>query len=220
MTCSGMSAGCYAERAQCRDLSYQRLFNAQGGVPVYSPGRLIVVAALVVQPSSAMCGGPVTSAGLLQSTSSWHQRLWITSAVRPLSQWLSTPARSRMSEPTSSQSRLIWDLAAETTLAAMCAACVGCSGRDRARQYSHSCVMTSKQTKSLPQAVQPCGRLPWTTPVVCQQQICMQWRCWLLGHCRPYGCKPLPNCLGHWAAEHDMAEAGQLILAGCMWAEV
>ena len=71
--------------------------------------------------------------GLLQSTSSWHQRLWNTSAVmvgRPLSQGLSTPARSRMSEPTSSQSRLIWDLAAETTLAGMCAACVGCSGRD------------------------------------------------------------------------------------------
>ena len=39
------------------------------------------------------------------------------------------------------------------------------------------------------------------------------------GYC-PYDCKPLPNCLGHWAAEHDMAEGGQLILTGCMWAEV
>ena len=28
------------------------------------------------------------------------------------------------------------------------------------------------------------------------------------------------GCLGHWAAEHDMAEAGQLILAGCIWAEM
>ena len=99
-----------------------------------------------------MCGGSVTSAGLLQRTSSWHQRLWNASAVmvgcRPLSQWLSTPARSLMSEPTSSQSRRIWILAAEMTLAAMCAGCVGCSGRDLARQYaSHSCVMTSKRSR-------------------------------------------------------------------------
>ena len=55
--------------------------------------------------------------------------LLILLSCRSLSQWLSTPARSRMSEPTSSQSRLIWLLAAEMTLAAMCAACVGCSGR-------------------------------------------------------------------------------------------
>ena len=44
------------------------------------------------------------------------------------------PSRSLMSEPTSSQSRRIWILAAEMTLAAMCAGCVGCSGRDLARQ--------------------------------------------------------------------------------------
>ena len=53
-----------------------------------------------------MRGGSVTSAGLLQRTSPWHQRFWNASAVmvgcRPLSQWLSTPARSLMSEPTSS----------------------------------------------------------------------------------------------------------------------
>ena len=91
----------------------------------------------------------VTSAGLLQRTSSWHQRLWNASAVmlgcRPLSQWLSTPARSLMFEPTSSQSRRIWILAAEMTLAAMCAGCVGCSGRDLAA--SHSCMMTSKRSR-------------------------------------------------------------------------
>ena len=42
----------------------------------------------------------VTSAGLLRRISSWYQRLG-------LSQWVSTPARTQMSEPTSSQSRMI-----------------------------------------------------------------------------------------------------------------
>ncbi len=36
----------------------------------------------------------------------------------------------------------------------------------------------------------------------------MQWRCWLLGHCCPCGCKPVPNRLGDWTAEHDVAEGG------------
>ena len=48
----------------------------------------------------------------------------------------------------------------------------------------------------------------------------MQWRCWLLGHCCPCGCKPVPNRPGDWTAEHDVAEGGQLLLAGCMRAEV
>ncbi|CAK0732828.1 hypothetical protein CVIRNUC_000188 [Coccomyxa viridis] len=39
----------------------------------------------------------------------------------PLSQWLSTPARSLMSDPTRSQSQRIRSLAAANTLAAMCA---------------------------------------------------------------------------------------------------
>ena len=34
----------------------------------------------------------------------------------------------------------------------------------------------------------------------------------MLGHCCPHVSKPLPNCLGDWAAEHDMAEGGQLLL--------
>ncbi len=31
---------------------------------------------------------------------------------------------------------------------------------------------------------------------------------------------PTPNCLGDWASEHDMAEGGQLLLAGSTLAEV
>ena len=37
-------------------------------------------------------------------------------------------------------------------------------------------------------------------------------RCWLLGHCCPCGCKPVPNRLGDWTAEHDVAEG-----ASCSW---
>ena len=48
-----VSVRCCVERAQCKGLSYQRLFNAKEGVPAYSPGRLTVVAALDGQPSSA-----------------------------------------------------------------------------------------------------------------------------------------------------------------------
>ena len=42
----------------------------------------------------------------------------------------------------------------------------------------------------------------------------------MLGHCCPHVSKPLPNCLGDWVAEHDMAEGGQLLLTGCMQAGV
>ena len=46
-----------------------------------------------------------------------------------------------------------------SNLAAMCAACVSCSGRDLARQYaSHSCAMTSRRSL----CVQTCSRLQTT----------------------------------------------------------
>ena len=50
----------------------------------------------------------------------------------PLSQWLSTPVRSLMSDPTKSQSRCIRSLAAANTLAAMCVGVTWRFGRDRA----------------------------------------------------------------------------------------
>ena len=80
-----------------------------------------------------------------------------------LSHWLSTPARSRMSRQAASLRSLIWLLAAEMTLAAMCAACVGCSGR---QQYpSHSCVITIRRTTcpNLRQATDLHGAGCWVT---------------------------------------------------------
>ena len=71
----------------------------------------------------------------------------------PSSQWLRTPARSLMSDPTRSQSRRIRSLAAANTLAAMCVEVTWRSGRDRAVQYAvHSCVMTN--------SLRRCQRLP------------------------------------------------------------
>ena len=76
----------------------------------------------------------------------------------PLSQWLSTPARSLMSDPTRSQSRRIRSLAAANTLAATCAGVTWRSGRDRAVQYAvHSCVMT--RLVRVPH-IQTCYRTP------------------------------------------------------------
>ena len=72
-----------------------------------------------------MMGGSCVSSGRLQRASVWHQRCWNCSRVMagclPLSQWLSTPARSLMSDPTRSQSRRMRSLAASKTVAAMCA---------------------------------------------------------------------------------------------------
>ena len=87
------------------------------------------------------------SSGRLQRASPWHQRCRNCSSVMagclPLSQWLSTPARSLMSDPTRSQSRRIRSLAAANTLAAMCAGVTWRSGRDREVQYAvQRCVMT------------------------------------------------------------------------------
>ena len=53
-----------------------------------------------------------------------------------------------MSEPTSIQSHRSRVLAAEITLAAMCAADVGCPGCERERQYAtHSWVMTRRRSQ-------------------------------------------------------------------------
>ena len=94
-----------------------------------------------------MMGGSCTSSGRLQRASPWHQHCRNCSSVMagclPLSQWLSTPARSLMSDPTRSQSRRIRSLAAANTLAAMCAGVTWRSGRDREVQYAvQRCVMT------------------------------------------------------------------------------
>ena len=108
-----------------RGLSYLTIFSSLGRLPTLSPGRLwssvSVTAALGVQ---WMMGGSCVSSVRLQSASPWHQRCWNCSRVMagclPLSQWLSTPARSLMSDPTKSQSRRMWSLAAAKILAAMC----------------------------------------------------------------------------------------------------
>ena len=96
-----------------------------------------------------LMGGSCVSSGRLQRASPWYQRCWNCSRVMagclPLSQWLSTPARSLMSDPTKSQSRRMRSLAAAKTLAAMCPGVTRRSGRDREVQYAAhgGCPMTS-----------------------------------------------------------------------------
>ena len=135
---------------------------------------------------------------------------------RPLSQWLSTPARSLMSDPTRSQSRRIRSLAAANTLAAMC---VGGHHAIRPRPSSAVCcpqLCDDQQPEALPEAAQLWCRLPWASPVVCEEEVCMEWWWLLLADGCPDAGKPLPDCLGGWTGKHDMAEAGELAQASML----
>ncbi len=95
-----------------------------------------------------MCGGSVTSAGLLQSTSSWHQRLWNTSAVMVgcLAPQLGAECLSRQAPHLApgcyflfliffGEEETLYDSKFQQTDKGNLAvemACVGCSGRDLA----------------------------------------------------------------------------------------
>ena len=60
---------CCAEMALCTGVSYQRLLKAQGGVPIYSLGRLNVEDGTGCAAVQCMCGGSISSADGLQRTS-------------------------------------------------------------------------------------------------------------------------------------------------------
>ena len=95
-----------------------------------------------------MSRGWCSSFDMLQRMSAWHQRCLNCSVLSlgclPLSQWLSTPALSLISVPTSSQSWRICCVAAASTRAAMRVAAICCSSCARAVQYAaQSCAMTS-----------------------------------------------------------------------------
>ena len=144
--------------------------------------------------------------------SPWHPILQL------MASWYATS--SLISSSTALRLRTLQFLAAEITLAAMCAGSVGCSGCERERQYAtHSWVMTRRRSF--------CHRL-FKSAASCQGPRLSSARrrsacgggagCWLTAaHVAANHC---PDRMRDWAAEHDMAESGKLSLAGCMGAKV
>ena len=97
----------------------------------------------------------------------------------------------------------------------------GCNVREghlaiRPRPSSAVCcpqLCDDQQPEALPKAGQLRCRLPWASPVVCEEEVCMEWWRLLLADDCPDADAPLPHCLGDGTDEHDMAEAGELALA-------